>query len=62
MCLIYCSALNLLQVIEPGERGRRMGRWNRGEGKRVADLLGEKSLIKTSTFEGRVCIKDTIMK
>ncbi|KAG7217668.1 hypothetical protein INR49_021357, partial [Caranx melampygus] len=41
------------QVIETEERGRRMGRWNRGEGKKVVDLLGEKSLIKTSTFEGR---------
>lgn len=62
MCLIYGPALNLLQVIETGERCRRMGRWNRGEGKKVLDLLGEKSLIKTSTFEGRVCIKDTVMK
>ncbi|XP_071353129.1 serine/threonine-protein kinase Nek3 [Trachinotus anak] len=40
------------QVIETEEQGRRAGRWNREEGKKVADLLGEKSLIKTSTFEG----------
>ncbi|XP_051254799.1 serine/threonine-protein kinase Nek3 isoform X2 [Dicentrarchus labrax] len=40
------------QAIETEEQGRRTGRWNRGEGKEVANLLGEKSLIKTSTFEG----------
>ncbi|KAM9358626.1 serine/threonine-protein kinase Nek3 [Symphorus nematophorus] len=40
------------QEIEAEEQGRRTGRWDRGEGKKVADLLGEKSLIKTSTFEG----------
>ncbi|KAE8295116.1 Serine/threonine-protein kinase Nek3 [Larimichthys crocea] len=40
------------QAIETEERGRRPGRWNREEGMKVADLLGEKSLIKTSTFEG----------
>lgn len=57
MCLIYCSALNLLQAIETEEQGRRTGRWNREEGKKVANLLGEKSLIKTSTFEGRVQVK-----
>lgn len=57
MCLIYCTALNLLQVIETEEQGRRMGRWNIEEGKKVANLLGEKSLIKLSTFEGRVHIK-----
>ncbi|XP_030007836.1 serine/threonine-protein kinase Nek3 isoform X2 [Sphaeramia orbicularis] len=40
------------QAIESEERGRRTGRWNREEGEKVALLLGEKSLIKTSTFEG----------
>ncbi|XP_056231172.1 serine/threonine-protein kinase Nek3 isoform X1 [Seriola aureovittata] len=40
------------QVMEMEEQGRRTGRWNRGEGKKVVDLLGEKTLIKTSTFEG----------
>lgn len=40
------------QVIETEGQGRRMGRWNRGVGKKVVHLLGEKSLIKTSTFEG----------
>ncbi|XP_068581035.1 serine/threonine-protein kinase Nek3 [Cebidichthys violaceus] len=40
------------QALETQERGRRPGRWNREEGKKVADLLGEKSLIKTSTCEG----------
>uniref|UniRef100_A0A3P8SXI7 non-specific serine/threonine protein kinase n=1 Tax=Amphiprion percula TaxID=161767 RepID=A0A3P8SXI7_AMPPE len=40
------------QAIETEEHGRRRGRWNRDEGEKVANLLGEKSLIKTSTFEG----------
>ncbi|XP_044058568.1 serine/threonine-protein kinase Nek3 isoform X2 [Siniperca chuatsi] len=40
------------QAIETEEQGRRTGQWNREEGKKVANLLGEKSLIKTSTFEG----------
>ncbi|GAA6215028.1 serine/threonine-protein kinase Nek3 isoform X1 [Lates japonicus] len=40
------------EVIEMEEQGRRTGRWNREEGKKVANLLGEKSLIKMSTFEG----------
>ncbi|XP_018520937.1 serine/threonine-protein kinase Nek3 isoform X3 [Lates calcarifer] len=40
------------EVIETEEQGRRMGRWNIEEGKKVANLLGEKSLIKLSTFEG----------
>ncbi|XP_016887319.1 serine/threonine-protein kinase Nek3 isoform X2 [Cynoglossus semilaevis] len=40
------------EVTEVEERRRPMCRWNRDEGKKVADLLGEKSLIKTSTFEG----------
>ncbi|XP_040901461.1 serine/threonine-protein kinase Nek3 isoform X2 [Toxotes jaculatrix] len=40
------------QLIETEGQGRRTGRWNREEGKKVANLLGEKSLIKTSTFGG----------
>ncbi|XP_074496480.1 serine/threonine-protein kinase Nek3 [Sebastes fasciatus] len=40
------------QALETQEQGRRTGRWDREEGKKVANLLGEKSLIKTSTFEG----------
>lgn len=52
MCLIYCTALNLLQAIETEEQGRSAGRWNREEGKKVANLLGEKSL-QHSTFEGQ---------
>lgn len=52
MPLIYCTVLYLCQVTEVEERRRPMCRWNRDEGKKVADLLGEKSLIKTSTFEG----------
>ncbi|XP_067451338.1 serine/threonine-protein kinase Nek3 isoform X1 [Thunnus thynnus] len=40
------------QAIEMEEQGRRTGRWNRDEGKKVVNVLGEKSLIKTSTFEG----------
>ncbi|XP_031719584.1 serine/threonine-protein kinase Nek3 isoform X1 [Anarrhichthys ocellatus] len=40
------------QALETQEQGRRTGRWNREEGKKVADLLGERSLIKTLTCEG----------
>ncbi|XP_068441563.1 serine/threonine-protein kinase Nek3 [Clinocottus analis] len=40
------------QVLETQEQGRRTGRWDRREGKKVANLLGERSLIKTSTCEG----------
>lgn len=40
------------QAIEAEEPGRRTGRWNREEGVKVANLLGERSLIKTSTSEG----------
>ncbi|XP_068173373.1 serine/threonine-protein kinase Nek3 isoform X2 [Antennarius striatus] len=38
------------QAIEREEQGRR--RWNREEGIKVAHLLGDKSLLKASTFEG----------
>lgn len=57
MCLIYSTALNLLQPIETEEQGRRTGRWNKEEGMKVANLLGERSLIKTSTFEGKVHVR-----
>ncbi|XP_047451164.1 serine/threonine-protein kinase Nek3 [Mugil cephalus] len=40
------------QAADVEEPRRRKGRWNREEGKKVADLLGEKSLLKTSTLEG----------
>ncbi|XP_070826330.1 serine/threonine-protein kinase Nek3 isoform X1 [Chaetodon trifascialis] len=40
------------QAIETEEQGRRSGGWNREEGVKVAALLGEKSLMKTSTVEG----------
>ncbi|KAI9547996.1 hypothetical protein NQZ68_013014 [Dissostichus eleginoides] len=40
------------QTLETQEQGRRTARWKREEGKKVANLLGEKSLITTSTFEG----------
>ncbi|KAM7399010.1 hypothetical protein PAMP_018304 [Pampus punctatissimus] len=40
------------QAIETEEQGRRTRRWNREEGKKVVNVLEEKSLIKTSTFEG----------
>ncbi|XP_029373152.1 serine/threonine-protein kinase Nek3 [Echeneis naucrates] len=40
------------QVMGTEEQGRRAGRWNREEGKKMADLLGAKSLIKMSTIEG----------
>ncbi|XP_014836686.1 PREDICTED: serine/threonine-protein kinase Nek3 isoform X1 [Poecilia mexicana] len=36
---------------EEGEK-RRTGRWKKEEGRKVANFLGEKSLIKTSTIEG----------
>lgn len=38
-------------------QGRRPGRWDREEGKKVANFLREKSLMKTSTSEGRVQVK-----
>ncbi|KAM9853009.1 serine/threonine-protein kinase Nek3 isoform 1-T2 [Aulostomus maculatus] len=40
------------QAIETEEGGRRTGRWNRGEGKKIVKMLGEKSLMKTTTCEG----------
>ncbi|KAK5868933.1 hypothetical protein PBY51_009905 [Eleginops maclovinus] len=40
------------QALQTQEQGRRAARWKREEGKEVANLLGEKSLITTSTFEG----------
>ncbi|XP_034405059.1 serine/threonine-protein kinase Nek3 isoform X1 [Cyclopterus lumpus] len=40
------------QALETQEQGRRTGRWDKREGKKVAHLLGERSLIKTSTCEG----------
>ncbi|XP_030600547.1 serine/threonine-protein kinase Nek3 [Archocentrus centrarchus] len=40
------------QALESEEQARRTGRWNREDGKKVAHLLGEKSLMKTSTSEG----------
>ncbi|KAM4565807.1 serine/threonine-protein kinase Nek3 isoform 1-T2 [Odontesthes bonariensis] len=39
------------QAADNEKEGRRTGRWNREEGKKVANLLEEKSLINTSTFE-----------
>lgn len=63
MRLIHRTALTpCLQVIEKEEQGRRTGRWNREEGKKVANLLGEKSLIKASISEGRVNVKDVVVK
>ncbi|KAK2912928.1 serine/threonine-protein kinase Nek3 [Channa argus] len=40
------------QEMETEQRGMRTGRWNREEGKKVADFLAKKTLIQTSTFEG----------
>ncbi|KAM9317639.1 LOW QUALITY PROTEIN: serine/threonine-protein kinase Nek3 [Pholidichthys leucotaenia] len=40
------------QATEAGRQRRRAGRWNPEEGRKVAEHLGQKSLIKTSTFEG----------
>lgn len=39
------------QALETEEQARRTGRWNREDGMKVAHLLGEKSLMKT-TSEG----------
>lgn len=61
MSLIYCSALNLLKAIEKEEPGGRLDHWKREEGRKVADVLGKMSLIKTSTFEGTVS-KLTVIK
>lgn len=55
MCLIYYTAGNLVQATEEG--GRCTGRWDRDEGTKVANLLGEKSLLSTSAFEGKAQVK-----
>lgn len=63
--LVLCiqgGVLNLLQASEREEQARHTGRWNREEGKNVARLLGEKSLIKTSTSEGGVKANNVILK
>lgn len=52
MCLIYYTAGSLSQATQEG--GRCTGRWDRGEGTKVANLLGEKTLLSTSAFEGKV--------
>lgn len=54
MCLTPGAPFETLQAMEREERGRRRGRWSAEEGIKVARLLGDKSLIKASTFEGRV--------
>lgn len=48
----YYSAFKLQQPAETEERRRRAGRWNREEGMKVAEFLGEKSLMKDS-IKGR---------
>lgn len=60
--LIQGGVLNLLQASEREEQARHTGRWNREEGKNVARLLGEKSLIKTSTSEGGVKANNVMLK
>ena len=62
MCLIYGTALSLLQAVDKEKEGMRTGRWNREEGKKVANFLEEKSVINTSTFEGRVKLKSVAIK
>lgn len=65
VCVWFTALLlNLLQAIETEEQGRRAGQWNRGEGMKVANLLGEKSLMTASTFEGRaqVIVNNAVMK
>lgn len=62
MHLIQGGVLNLLQASEREEQARHTGRWNREEGKNVARLLGEKSLIKTSTSEGGVKANNVMLK
>uniref|UniRef100_UPI0037E9ADF0 serine/threonine-protein kinase Nek3 n=1 Tax=Semicossyphus pulcher TaxID=241346 RepID=UPI0037E9ADF0 len=41
------------QAIETEHQGRRTGRWDTEEGKKVANLLAEKSLLKTATFQDK---------
>lgn len=50
------------QASEREEQARHTGRWNREDGKNVARLLGEKSLIKTSTSEGGVKANKVILR
>lgn len=40
------------EATETGEQGRRVRQWNRDEGKKVVDFLGDKSLKQTSTSGG----------
>lgn len=50
------SAFNPRQPTEPEEQGRRAGRWNPDEATKVAEFLGEKSLMKDS-FEGSAALR-----
>ncbi|XP_024861730.1 serine/threonine-protein kinase Nek3 isoform X3 [Kryptolebias marmoratus] len=42
----------ILKSTETEQERRRLGRWSREEGRKVAHFLGEKSLMKASTTEG----------
>lgn len=50
--------------MEAEQQGRRASRWNRDEGVKVAGLLAEKSLVKSSTSEGaaRVRVSNIVSK
>lgn len=56
MLCVWFTALLLtfLQAPELEQQGRRACQWDRGEGLKVASRLAEKSLITSSTSEGRV--------
>lgn len=56
MFCVWFTALLLtfLQAPELEQQGRRARRWDREEGVKVASRLAEKSLITSSTSEGRV--------
>ncbi|XP_023817579.1 serine/threonine-protein kinase Nek3 [Oryzias latipes] len=47
------------QAIEKAKDGRRPGRWNREEGEKVAQFLGDKSLQRTSVFGAAVELPKT---
>lgn len=53
----YYSAFKLQQPAETEERRRRAGRWNREEGMKVAEFLGEK---EKDSIKGREKKKKTL--
>lgn len=58
LCVWFTAPLlTFLQAPELEQQGRRARRWDREEGVKVASRLAEKSLITSSTSEGRVLKK-----